>query len=197
MRAELLDLARMREIYDTFLVHDFPAAEVKPFSAIGEMFARGVYFGYAFVQEDELLAYAFFVQSETTHTALLDYFAVVSAFRGQGVGSRALVLLREEIPFLDGIVLEVEDPERTADKDEILLRRRRIAFYERAGVHMTGAGAEVFGVPYAIMYLPLRSVLSDAAVFRELKALYATMFSPETLKTRVKAFRDRAGRGAK
>lgn len=195
MRAELLDLALMQDIYQTFLVHDFPAQEVKPFSAIASMYQRGVYFGFAFFEQDEIVAYAFFVQPENAQTVLLDYFAVVSDRRGQGIGTKALQLMREELPFLDGIVLESEDPEFSENQAELTKRNRRIAFYERAGVRMTKLGAQVYGVDYVIMYFPLHTDRTDAGVFRDLKMIYSAMFPPEILRTRITTYRDRAKRG--
>ena len=89
MQIRLLDGAAAQEIYETRMVQDFPAAELKPFSAVREMMQAGIY--EPLVLEDEagvLQAYAWQVLLPGRRSALLDYFAVRSDLRGGGIGTR-------------------------------------------------------------------------------------------------------------
>ena len=73
-------------------------------------------------------------EGEMPHT-LLDYFAVMPKSRGEGIGSRALALLRDhcgERRFL----LEIEQCDIPCENKEQRLRRRR--FYLRNGMQPSG-----------------------------------------------------------
>ncbi len=59
----------------------------------------------------------------------VEHFAIHSGLRGGGLGGRAFASLREKATTSLPLVLEVEAP-----VDE--LTRRRIAFYERHGMHL-------------------------------------------------------------
>ena len=190
MTFEILDISVMRAVYDGHLVSDFPADEVKPFSSIERMYSRGEYFGYGFFDEQmQLLAYAFFVKGNECEWLLLDYFAVVSTARGRGVGTKAISLLRDELSFFDGILIECEDPMRVPDGAQRRQRERRIAFYERLGALLTGVGACVYGVDYSVLCLPLRARTRDGDVYSALRRVYSTMFNSKQLKEKVKTFR--------
>ena len=81
------------DVYNTYLVKDFPKAEVKPLSRIQYLFEKNLYFGYGLYDEsDTLLAYAFFSDAYGCEFVLLDYFAVVDGNRGAGIGCKMLTL---------------------------------------------------------------------------------------------------------
>lgn len=74
-------------------------------------------------------------------TTLIEYFAISSGDRGQGVGRSVLSTILGDLrrQNVQVVVLEAESPlDDTAKDDEIALRRRRIAFYERCGAVVRG-----------------------------------------------------------
>ena len=96
MQIRLLDCAAAQQIYETRMVQDFPAAELKPFTAVREMMQAGIYEPLALYDEDgNLQAYAWQVLLPGRRSALLDYFAVRCDLRGSGVGTAALQLIRD------------------------------------------------------------------------------------------------------
>ena len=59
MQIRLLDCAAAQQIYETRMVQDFPAAELKPFTSIREMMQAGIYEPLVLEDEDgNLQAYA-------------------------------------------------------------------------------------------------------------------------------------------
>ena len=174
MQIRLLDCAGAQNIYETRMVQDFPAAELKPFSAVREMMQAGIY--EPLVLEDEngiLQAYAWQVMLPGRRSALLDYFAVRSDLRGGGVGTRALhALAQHYTDRLDDLILECEHPDEAPDR---AVAERRIAFYLRAGACATRLESRVFGVRYSILTLPCGGRAPDEVVGRELKDLYRMM----------------------
>lgn len=174
MQIRLLDCAAAQQIYETRMVQDFPAAELKPFSAVREMMQAGIY--EPLVLEDEaghLQAYAWQVMLPGHRSALLDYFAVRKDLRGSGIGTQALHTLEEYYKErLDDLILECEHPEEAPDQ---AIARRRIAFYLRAGACATRLESRVFGVRYQILTLPCGGHAEDSVVGQELKELYRMM----------------------
>ena len=172
-----LTLNEIKEIYDTHMQEAFPQSELRPYKNIEMLFHRGHYICYGLFEDEKLIAYAYFSRTTDRQYVLLDYYAVVSGLRGGGIGSRMFSLLREEMQALDGILLEVESVESTQNPEEIALRERRIAFYERNGCTLTRAKCLLYGVDFRIMALPLaKPVPQDKAVLCELESIYHVMF---------------------
>lgn len=174
MQIRLLDCAAAQRIYETRMVQDFPAAELKPFTAVREMMQAGIYEPLALYDEDgNLQAYAWQVLLPGRRSALLDYFAVRKDLRGSGIGTQALhALSRHYADRLDDLILECEHPEEAPDRG---VAQRRIAFYLRAGACATRIESRVFGVRYQILTLPCSGHAEDAVVGQELKELYRMM----------------------
>lgn len=174
MQIRLLDCAAAQQIYETRMVQDFPAAELKPFTAVREMMQAGIYEPLALYDEDgSLQAYAWQVLLPGRRSALLDYFAVRKDLRGGGIGTQALhALSRHYADRLDDLILECEHPEEAPDRG---VAQRRIAFYLRAGACATRIESRVFGVRYQILTLPCSGHAEDAVVGQELKELYRMM----------------------
>lgn len=112
----------------------FPRAERKPFLQLLRARRRGKaeLLG-VFDDADTLCGIAILLKNDTH--ALLDYFAVMPKKRGDGIGSRALALLRDhcgERRFL----LEIEQCDIPCENKEQRLRRRR--FYLRNGMQPSG-----------------------------------------------------------
>lgn len=174
MQIQLLDCAGAQQLYETRMVQDFPAAELKPFTAIREMMRAGIYEPLALCGADGALqAYAFQVLLPGERAALLDYFAVRGDLRGGGIGTQALQTLADHYKErLDDLILECEHPEEAPDK---AVAERRIAFYLRAGACATRLESRVFGVRYNILSLPCGGHADDAVIGRQLKDLYRMM----------------------
>lgn len=63
----------MTEIYQSHLVEDFPAGEVKPLAHMLEGRKKGQYEAYGLFEKDTLKGYAYFIKNSTQPAALLDY----------------------------------------------------------------------------------------------------------------------------
>ena len=134
-------------------------------------------------ETDSLCAYAYFSCTENGKYALLDYFAVKKDLRGTGIGSKTFPLLRTEMKDRDGLLLEVESVESAEAEEEVNIRRRRIAFYERCGCEMTKAKSLLYGVDFNILVLPIAQPVPEAkVVLHELENIYHVMFDDELYK---------------
>lgn len=193
LQVKELTLDQAEAIYKKYLKADFPPEEVKPFLIIKQMWKKRNYYAYAFYEsaseggEDRLCAYAFLTADHEKRVLLLDYFAVCSQLRGSGYGSRALELLREECAQWDGIIVEVEDDELPGLEEETRnTRKRRIAFYNKAGCHMTTARSILWGVEYRIMILPLMDERAQEAAAEKLRSVYRCMYPWKILQKHFK-----------
>ena len=168
-----LDKKEMAGIYETQMQRDFPAAERKPWKRIEEMLDSGVYFGYGMFEEEKLMAYAFFVEAAGTQV-LLDYYAVSEQVRGTGAGSRCMRLLKEELQQkgCSVILIEVENPDCAETEAERRKQERRIRFYEKNGVLLTGLRSCLFGVEYKIMHLPVQEKKGEKELWAALDEIY-------------------------
>lgn len=180
MEIKLLSKQVVCAVYQIHMTRDFPSSELKPLSAILGMLEAGRYQVYGCYEGERLIAYACLCRSTSGKTLLLDYYAVLPAFRSQGVGSAFLTSLREIGGDYRGIVLEIEAVEFAKSEEERALRQRRKSFYLRCGVQETDIFCEVYDVDYQILFFPFTSQWDNALAFSELDSFYRS-FIPQNL----------------
>lgn len=169
------------EIYKKHLERHFPPEEVKPLKNIYRMWDAGAYRVLGMYKQGEkqggeqsaLIGYAFFAM--VRDVLLLDYFAVLEPYRGQGLGSLFLRELREKLQGFTGLLIETEDAESAATEEELYERRQRDIFYERNGARRTGIRSEVYGVHYAIWDYPIERAASREECREQLTEIYRMM----------------------
>lgn len=196
METRSLDLQQTKQIYDTHMKEDFPADEIRPWKWFAAMWDQGTYESLALYDEDNLVAYAFFVKKPGFSYVLLDYLAVCREFRGGGYGSRFLALMREYFAGLDGIMLECEAVSGAGDDEERRMRQRRIGFYVRNGAVATGAWCRMFGIHFSILMYPVgeKKMIPEAAP-AIMDEIYRVMYAPEAYRKKVSLWEDCTTRG--
>lgn len=169
-----LTISEITSVYQSRMTIDFPPDELKPLRMILNALENGRYACTGLFDCENLLAYGYFVilRHGGRTDMLLDYFAVESKHRGQGIGHAFLQQLPAQFPQTDTIVIEAEDPQFAETKDQAQIQERRIRFYQQTGCLLSGISAAVFGVPYCVFQMPLRIRRSDA----ELSTLYADIY---------------------
>lgn len=168
-------------VYDLYMKKDFPANELKPFSIIEKSLEKGQYFCCGIFNGDKFCGYACFVTLliESKEYCLLDYFAVISDMRGQGIGSEFLRLLKDILKGTEMVMCEAENPSGS-EEDELIIRQRRVNFYLRNGFVETGVTASVYGVDYILLDFDLgRKHTKD-----EIRMRYADLYKSFISKTR-------------
>jgi probable selenium-dependent hydroxylase accessory protein YqeC len=186
MKIRLLNAEEVRDIYQTHLVNSFPRSEVKPLENILRMMELERYECLGLFEDNELRGYAYLVVDQESGYLLLDYLAVVSDRRGCGYGSRMLKELRAWYQDWNGIFIESEALRTSANEDELVVRRRRLDFYEKNGCELTCVKTEVYGVEYSIFYIPILVEQPDHDT--ELDHIYRTMFSEKAYANHVRAW---------
>lgn len=174
-----LSFGELSEIYADRMQEDFPAAELKPLSAMERMMKAGHYRPWGFYEVGTLVAYACLVVCEDCPCALLDYFAVAAERRGTGVGSRCLSVLRELMEGIRVIYIESERRDEARSEGDRSIRVRRQDFYLRAGARRTELTPRIYGVGYRLFALPCNEDDKGLPVQENLEALYHVMFPEE------------------
>lgn len=183
-----LDRPQWQQLYQTAMVRDFPASELKSVSMLEQLEDKGWYTFLGFYPEENpqtLSAYALLIQSGPG-AVLLDYFAVAPNLRGGGIGGKILELLKQwtakKAPLL---LAEVEDPDFAVDEQDRSIRNRRIGFYRRNGFELTGVCAQVFQDHYRIIASP---TANGETVFREMTKLYFDMAGETFFRRHITVF---------
>ena len=184
MKIHNLTPDQVSQIYQEYMINDFPASELKPLSIILQAMEADIYDCLAISEGQKLLGYAFFKRRGKDY--LLDYFATVKELRNNGIGSDILHLLSEYYTHADSVIGEVEDPDFAANEADRALQTRRMNFYLRNGFRLTGVKVVLFGVPFLIIETgPNTGHTPD-----EIRALYhmhyQTMLPPELYQKHVR-----------
>lgn len=180
MKIETLSAEELKALHETRLREDFPPSELRPYSNMKYLMDLGAYRCFACRENGGIAAYALFAVSDGA--ALLDYYAVDSALRGQGVGSRFLSGLKAVSEQFGApyVIIEAESVESAETPAQVEERRRRLRFYDHCGCRTTGVYSFLFGVEYQILVLPLSEAAapSDAEVKAALESLYRMIVPP-------------------
>ena len=182
------DKKQIAQIYDTYLVNDFPKSEVKPLKKILDGVDCGKYFVCVYYGEEQadfemqdFKAYAFFIKSSVSNAYLLDYFAVLEGSRSSGIGSAFLQELKQMVKKMGGhLILEVENPDyeqEGAQKDYML---KRIGFYQKNGINVSGVSCEFCGNQYKLLYGGQPT--SDEVIRKETEELYLDFFGQDFIE---------------
>lgn len=175
----------LRDTYNTWMVRQFHAGELKPLRMMEQLLDKDAYSVYGLWNGTELVAYALFAMAKGGRTLLLDYYAVLPHEQDKGYGGKCLEMLREELSDWEGILIEVENPDLQDDEAEREICRRRMRFYERNACVHTGVLEKLFGFEYEILFLSDGSRLSDEEIFHEMEEIYHTMLVPDIYEKNV------------
>lgn len=174
-----LTIEQTADIYNTYIHLHFPPEEIKPLKNIQKMWENGSYQALAMYEQKEnekrLIGYAFCAMAPDCRMLLLDYLAIVEAYRGLGMGGIFLSEMRKYLSGYEGILIETEDIDFAANEEEQQIRKKRDAFYERNGVVRTGIKSRIYGVHFANWQLPVSQVLADWECKRNLEEIYKVM----------------------
>ena len=144
-----------------------------------DMYKKDMYFVYGYYNENgELAGYAFFINDRTKDTVLLDYFAIVPEKRSSGIGSEFLGKIKEKIADSGNrLILEVENPEYAEDgpaKDYMI---KRIGFYKKNDMNLSGVSCNFYDNEYRILYAG--EFMDDEEVYNRTHSVYLDFMGEE------------------
>lgn len=180
-----LTAEQVLSVYTGVAKEHFPVAELKPAAMVEKLLQEGAYEGLGLFYGETLAAYALFVQVPGRDVLLLDYYAVLAAYRNSGMGSLFLQKMKECYSDREAILLETEKPEAAESKAEYVLRVRRNGFYERNGAVLTKICSRVYDVDFDIFAIPLVKMPSNQETYRAYSEIYRYMLGEENYRQHV------------
>lgn len=132
-------------IYELYM-EAFPEDERKPFKLIEEKVHEGKMEILALEEEEKFVGLAITILHQDM--VLMDYFAIEASCRGQGIGGRAIELLKER--YQDRrMFLEIEVIDENAANNAERIRRK--AFYKSHGLTEAKIYVSLFGVEMELL----------------------------------------------
>lgn len=180
-----LTAEQVLSVYTGVAKEHFPVAELKPAAMVEKLLQEGAYEGLGFFYGEKLAAYALFAQVPGRDMLLLDYYAVLAAYRNNGMGSLFLQKMKECYNGREAILLETEKPEAAESKAEYALRLRRNGFYERNGAVLMKICSRVYDVDFDIFAIPLAKIPSDEEACQAYSEIYRYMLGEENYRQHV------------
>lgn len=187
MELKVLNLHEIEEIHTKHIPLSFPKDEIRELKNITKLYNSGNYLAIGGYIDGVLKIYGFFVVFDKNY--LMDYLAVVEEQKGQGFGTEFLEKIVPMISPFNLFFLEVEQVEKAPNQEEKLIRQRRINFYKRNGFSLSGIKADVWKVPFAMMYYGENGKFSDDLMEEMSIKLYKTIFPPKTYKEKIRVYR--------
>jgi len=162
------DLENIKKLY----LDSFPKSERKPFSLMLEKQKQGFFDILAIETEDKKFS-GLAITIKYADLLLLDYFAISPEFRGTGIGSAVLALLRNK--YRDRkFILEIE--RLNPDHPEYQTRLRRKNFYLRNGMKSAEFFVDLFGEEMEVM------TFDDGITFSSYHEIFKKVFSEQVSK---------------
>lgn len=183
----LLDERETALLYEQHMRRDFPPSELKHLSSITAMQRRGCYDVLGAYESDRLIAYALLYRPTQGRILLLDYLAVLPAYRNRGNGRALMALLRSYYAAAaDVLMIECERPKAAPDEQEA---RLRIRFYEGAGAVLTNVRIWLFDVEYSILVFPCGVMPEGEDWAQRMLSIYRQMLPQELYERNVRLIR--------
>ena len=166
---------QLRLVYETDLREAFPPAELKPFPAMREMMARGVYEALAFYGgEEEPLGYVLLWKHVDGRFILIDYLCVPARRRNKGIGGRILAELFAAFPPETVFIGESEAPTGDPAADGLILRR--LDFYRRSGAALLSYDSALFGVRFKTIAWSREKLPPEGEILAKHQEIYLERF---------------------
>lgn len=141
-------LSQAKALYETHMHRDFPENEIKPWDITVNLYEKGIYEMLEAHADGKMIGYVWML-CPAGDAALIDYLAVLPAYRNAGLGSEILKVLSKRYQSRGkGLILESEYPNE-APNPQIAVRR--LEFYAKAGFRDTGTQVRLFGVRFCIL----------------------------------------------
>ena len=126
-----IDFKEFKKLYKNHILKDFPQNERPSFWGFKKRILKqdeNVY-----IYEDNSKEKAYIIFKELEGYIFISFFAVYEEYRGEGIGTKTIKELEQNLKNKKGIVIEVENPKYAKNEEEEKLQKRRIKFYERLG----------------------------------------------------------------
>jgi GNAT superfamily N-acetyltransferase len=170
--------------------NSFPHNETRSIDDIVKMLKNDVnYRLIATLNNNSVIGISLMCIFRSLNLGLLDYMAITSSFRGQGLGKKIFNFTFEKfvsiIPNGIGLLMEIQK-ENSIDKDEIAIRKNRIRFYSKLGVKLLDKVNYLLpaihsGTKEEEMYLMIKPIgkidyLSKELVIEHIRSIYHTIY---------------------
>ena len=168
----------LTKVYMDEMRRDFPQSELKPLSMILDSEAAGNAHTWGVFEGETLIAYLLMVCPQGSELSLLDYFAVLPAYREGGIGAKLLAELPAKEPNADAIIIESECPEKADDE---AMAVRRLGFYARCGAKDTAWTEHLFDAWFRILVMPCsgKAVKPYFELAKDLAEMYRAVISED------------------
>ena len=125
---------------------DFPSDELKPYALIYRNIKNNECIALGYYEDNILKGYATIMIAG--NVLLLDYYAILSEYRNQGLGTSFLKELSDYFKDYDVLLIESES-------EDTPVARKRIDFYKRCGCKDSGVRGTLYFVDYVLLYKEL------------------------------------------
>ena len=176
MEIKLIDKKELSDIYNKYMIADFPQEELKSLELLLDFYDNSIYYPYGLYENNNLVAYAMMFKIKNSKYMLLDYFAVCKERRSKGYGSKFLELLQNELTELNVIIFEVESGKNANSEKELEICKKRIKFYLNNGLVEKKLTCILNKIDLTIFLLPISENSDENILYNELDTIYKVMY---------------------
>lgn len=182
-----IDSSEFKEKVYTDYLAIFPEDERKPIEWLETSFQKGYIEFIKIIEKDNLVGFMILQKVQENGYLGLDYFAILPAYRNQGLGSKALEMLIQKETRKKGIFVEIEKVGLGKNETENEQREKRQRFYQKLGFQKLNCDLQLFDVIYTLhLFSHLQEEEED--VIREIWQIYETVSGKKRIQENCKIF---------
>lgn len=121
-----------KEVYPEY-IKIFPKEERKELKTIEQNYDKKITKLIKICEHNQFVGFFIINTIKNNQYVQLDYFAILEKYQNKGDGTKAIQLLKKQMETYDGVFVEIEKLGLGKDRQENLLRERRVKFYESLG----------------------------------------------------------------
>lgn len=182
-----IDSSEFKEKVYTDYLAIFPEDERKPIGWLETSFQKGYIEFIKIIEKGNLVGFMILQKVQENGYLGLDYFAILPAYRNQGLGSKALEMLIQKETRKKGIFVEIEKVGLGKNETENEQREKRQRFYQKLGFQKLNCDLQLFDVIYTLhLFSHLQEEEED--VIREIWQIYETVSGKKRIQENCKIF---------
>ena len=128
-----VDIKQFKEIIYPEYIKIFPKEERKELKTIEQNYDKKITKLIKICEHNQFVGFFIINTIKNNQYVQLDYFAILEKYQNKGYGTKAIQLLKKQMETYDGVFVEIEKLGLGKDRQENLLRERRVKFYESLG----------------------------------------------------------------
>ena len=186
-----IDMLEFKQLLYEEYIKLFPKGERKSYKLLNESYKKGILSVIKIIQDSVCVGFIMTNSIKASKYLQIDYLAILPKYQGKGLGTEALMALKESSTQYNGIFIEIERIGLGKNEQENILRERRKKFYERIGFYKLNFDLDLYNVIYTpYVLLTSDTIEDDEKILKSIFKIYNVILGEQRVKEHCSYIKD-------